>query len=313
MPLRVAFYGTGSGAQPYLRTLHRAPDAQLTAVCDLDRIAAAAAAAPWGARVFLSYEAMLEEARPDALWICVEPQLQGDVILKAAELGIPFYVLPPGSMDFQRATTYAHAIQAAGLLTAIGYTARLSDVFIEARAYLGSKQVPLALAWMLTSPRIPSSHDASRLLWNEGAYLVDAMRFFCGDVTRLSARFTRPMGGVNAQLEFQGGTIGTLACALFARPQPRIELELLGEGWSLLFASGLTTLQHAEHDKTTILHALNDVAWEATTTFLEAVADGTAACALPTYGDALKTLAMCHAIDDSANSQRVVEINYAAG
>ena len=79
--------------------LERVPDVQLAAVCDLDRNLAALAALPWSARVFLSYEAMLEEARPDALWLCVEPALQGDVILKAAELGIPFFTLPPGAID----------------------------------------------------------------------------------------------------------------------------------------------------------------------------------------------------------------------
>src|SRR5581483_1612570 len=120
MTLRVAFYGTGKRAQPYLKALQRVPEVQLAAVCDLDRHAAAAAALPWSARVFLSSEAMLDEARPEALWICVEPQLQGDVIMKAVELGIPFFVLPPGAIDFEHARRYAEAIHHANLVTAVG-------------------------------------------------------------------------------------------------------------------------------------------------------------------------------------------------
>lgn len=296
MTIKVAFYGTGSRAQPYLRSLRRIPDVQLAAVCDLDRDSAAVAALPWSARVFLSYEAMLDEARPEALWICVEPQLQGDVILKAAELGIPFFILPPGAISHDHATAYAQTIHNAKLLTAVGYTTRLTDVFLEAREYLGTQRVPLALAWWLGKPAYDSSTNAERLLWNEGCVVADALRFFCGDVVRTAARRTNPAGGLLAELEFENGTIGMLACALFARPAARIELEFLGEGWSLLFQDSLATLQHAEHDKTTILHTMNDAAWEATTSFLDAVADRAAVCALPDYGEALKTIALCHAI-----------------
>lgn len=313
MTLKVAFYGTGSRAQPYLNSLQRVPGVELTSVCDLDRHSAGAAAVPWNARVFLSYEAMLDETRPDALWVCVEPQLQSDVIVKAAELKIPFFILPPGAIDFEHASAYAQAIRAANILTAVGYTSRLTDVFLDAREYLGAKPVPLALAWWLSAPSCGSSNDAARLLWNEGCLLIDALRFFCGEVSGLRTRTTHPSGGLVVDLEFQNGATGALACALFARPKPRIELEFLGEGWSLLFRNALATLEHAEHDKTTILHALNDAAWEATTAFLDALADRATACALPSYDEALKTLALCQDIETSAREGRIVECSKLPG
>src|SRR5262245_19812644 len=93
-PTRLAFYGTGPRARPYLEALGRLPHVTVAAVCDVDRRAAEQTAAGWGARVFLSYEAMLQEAKPDALWACMPPPLQGDVLLRAAEHGIPFFVEP---------------------------------------------------------------------------------------------------------------------------------------------------------------------------------------------------------------------------
>ena len=61
-----------------------------------------------------------------------------------------------------------------------------------------------------------------------------------------------------------------MTCATFARPEPRVELELLGEGWSLRFGKDLATLRLDEHDKTTILRCRNNPAVQQTTAFLEA-------------------------------------------
>src|SRR5262249_18981161 len=154
----------------------------VTAVCDFDRRAAEQVAAGWGARVYLSYEAMLQEARPTALWICVPPHLQGDVLLKAAELRIPFFVEPPGALDYERAQAYARLVAEANLVTAVGFSARYADVVREAREYLGANPVPLALASWLRAPEEEPGMTALGLLWAEACRLVDALRGFCGEV-----------------------------------------------------------------------------------------------------------------------------------
>jgi predicted dehydrogenase len=158
MTWNIAFYGAGDRATPYLKALGRRTDVQITAVCDLDHRAAEQVAAGWGATAYLSYEAMLQESRPDALWICVEPHLQGDILLKAAEQGIPFFVEPPGALDFDRARLYARAVADRNLVTAVGYRTRHTDVLQEAREYLGANPVPLALGW---SPRPPETADGT--------------------------------------------------------------------------------------------------------------------------------------------------------
>src|SRR5262249_40405511 len=148
----VAFYGAGPLARPYLDVPGRRPDVRLAAVCDLDRRAAEQTAAGWGARVYLSYEAMLEEANPGALWICVPPHLQGDVILRAAARAIPFFGGPPGGVDHARAGAYGGQVAASRLVSAVGFGARCADVAQEAREYLGANVVPLALGWWLCPP-----------------------------------------------------------------------------------------------------------------------------------------------------------------
>jgi predicted dehydrogenase len=315
----LAFYGAGARARPFLDALARRPDVQVTGVCDVDCRAAEQTAAGWAAQVYLSYEAMLEEARPSALWICVAPHLQGDVILKAIERGIPFFVEAPGAVDFPRAQLYGLRAQETGLLTAVGYSGRYGDVAHEAREYLGAHSIPLALGWWLAPSSYASEQSAAGLLWADACRLVDALRFFCGEVTRvraLNAGGAAASGGLVVQMEFARGSVGVLTCATFARPEPRIELELLGEGWSIGFGPGLATLRLAESDKTTILRCLNDPAAEQASAFLEALASGSSARVLVPYADALKTMAVCHAAAISAREGRpvtIAEIEHPAG
>ncbi len=311
MTLDVAFYGAGPLAQRYLDVLARRPDVDVAAVCDLDRRAAEQTAAGWGARVYLSYEAMLEEATPDALWICVPPHLQGDVLLRAAERGIPFFVEPPGAVDHARAQVYARQVAESRLVTAVGFSARHADVAQEAREYLGANVVPLALGWWLCPPTGDAPPiTAAGQLWADACRLVDALRFFCGEVTRVRALTAGAgaVGGLVVQLEFAAGTVGMLTCAAFARPEPRVELELLGEGWSLGFGRDLTTLRLDERDRTTILRCLIDPAERQTTAFVEAVLRNRPASGLAGYADALRTLAVCHAAAMSANQGRPIEL-----
>jgi predicted dehydrogenase len=312
MTLNLAFYGAGPLAEPYLDALRSRSDVQVRAVCDLDRRAAEQTAAGWGAQVVLSYEAMLQEVQPDALWVCVPPHLQGDVLLKATERRIPFFVCPPGAVDYERACQYAGLIEQARLVTAVGFPGRDADVVQEAREYLGAKVVPLALGWWLAPPQ---DRDAPAnvvgQLWTDACGLIDGLRFFCGEVTRvraLGAGGGAAAGGLVLQLEFAGGTVGMVTCATFARQEPRIELELLGEGWSLRFGKDLTSLRLDEHDRTTILRCMNNPAAQQTAAFLEAVANHNPAKVAVPYAEALKTLAVCHAAGISVRDGQPVAV-----
>jgi hypothetical protein len=99
-----------------------------------------------------------------------------------------------------------------------------------------------------------------------------------------------------------------VTCATFARQEPRIELELLGEGYSLRFGKDLTSLRLDEHDRTTILRCLNNPAAQQTAAFLEAVATHDPGKVAVPYGEALKTLAVCHAAAVSVRDGQPVAV-----
>lgn len=314
MSLNVAIYGAGELARPYLDALARRAEVQLVGVCDLDRRAAEHVAAGWNAQVFLSYEALLEHAQPQVLWVCVPSHLQGDVLLRAAALRIPFFVAPPGAMDYERALLHDKAIREAKLISAVGFPAAGTDVAREAREYLGSNVVPLVRGCWLQPPRASERTGALDLLWNEASILIDALRYSCGDVCRVhafaagSTTTIEAAAGLIVHLQFARGTVGVVTVATYARSEPRVELEMCGEGWTLTFGDGLKQLRVAEADKTTILHRLNNPASEQVAQFLDAVNANDPARVTTSYADALATLAVCHAAMRSAREGGPVDV-----
>jgi myo-inositol 2-dehydrogenase / D-chiro-inositol 1-dehydrogenase len=315
MTVRVAFYGAGEQARPYLDALARRADVQLAGVCDPVRRAAEQVAAGWGAPVFLDADSLLEQALPDALWVCVPPDLQRDVIRKAATRRTPFFVDPPGAPNYELAIEYGKLIHEGRLVTGVGFQAAYTDVAREAKEYLGTNVVPLVLGWWLRPAREAASASALELLWNEACVLIDAIRYFTGEVARVHAfaagNSPKPelAGGLVLHLQLARGTVAVLTLATFPRPEPRVELELSGEGWSLAFGEGLNHLRVAEQDKTTILKRLNRPVEDQVTTFLEAVATGEPTAVPTGFADALATLAVCEAAAASLREGRAVEVS----
>src|SRR5262249_49939933 len=175
----------------------------------------------------------------------------------------------------------------------------------------GANPIPLALGWWLDPTDDGSATGATRLLWTDACRLVDALRVFCGEVNRvraLAASAGAAEGALVVQLEFASGTVGVLTCASFARPEPRVELEFMGDGWSLSFGDGFSTLRVAERDKITILRCLNNPVAEHVTAFLAAVEAADPAAVAADYNDALHTLAVCHAAALSVREARPVAI-----
>jgi predicted dehydrogenase len=123
-------------------------------------------------------------------------------------------------------------------------------------------------------------------------------------------------GGLVVQLQFAAGGVGVLTFAAYPRPEPRVQMELLGDGWSLEFggpgsdASGLLApLRLTERDRTTILRCMNTPAADHAKAFLDAVAGGDPSHVASSLPEAVATLNICHAAAVSAKEGRAVEVS----
>jgi predicted dehydrogenase len=309
--MNLACYGAGQGAEAYLGALARRPDVSLAAVADNDQRAAERLAAAWGAPTFSEMETLLEEVRPDALLICVEPSLQDRAVTLAVANRLPFLVEPPGSIDYHAALRLRREIETAGLVNAVGFWPRFADVVQEAMAYVGAHPVPLTLGWWLTGQNTDAAITANEILVTKACVMLDAMCRFCGSVTQVRA-LTPGVGdrrnGIICELAFESGTTGILTCACFSRPMPRQDLELMGADWHLTFRRGFSRLEVVEQNKTILLCCQNNPFESLLTDFLASAASGQATGSGADYGDAVRILAIGHAVRESAQTGQSVNL-----
>ena len=216
--MRIAFYGVGERAQPYLRALARQAGVQMIGVWDADRRAAEEIAVGWNARVHTDLAGLLAD-EPEAVWVCAEPAHQGDVVLQCAQRRIPFFALPPGCGDFERARAAARLLASDNIVTSVGFPARHTDIVREALEFLGDRRVPLLSGSWLHTAEDAAPRETIRTLWADACVLVDALRLFAGEVARVWAL---PVGeggsGLHVQLQFEEGAAATLTGATSRDP-----------------------------------------------------------------------------------------------
>jgi predicted dehydrogenase len=302
-PLALAVYGVGAIAQPYLAALQARHDVLVIALGDGNAGAAKQAAAPWNARVWTDPVAMLQEEAPEAfLALASAPEL-GHALEQAAIQRIPFLVEPPGVKDWLAATRLQTLLETHSLLAAMGFPYRSVDIVREAKEFLSTQPLHLARATWL----VPSSASPWEMLWNGACPLVDLLRFFLGDIDTVQA-MEATNTALLVTLQASHGAIASFVLRSQQLPDVRIELELLGEKWSLLFTERISRLRFTEATKTTILRQTNQPVTDQVAAFLEAVRRQDQQRVICSFAEGRKTLAVCEGVRQALTTRQTVSV-----
>jgi predicted dehydrogenase len=98
--VRIAIIGTGGIARTHLRALTSLPEVQLAALCDLEEGRLHEAARTWGrpeTRTYTDFRRMLDEVRPDGVWVLVSVPATFEVTAECLRRGFDTMLeKPPG-------------------------------------------------------------------------------------------------------------------------------------------------------------------------------------------------------------------------
>jgi len=95
-------------------------------------------------KAYTDYKVMLEEVKPDMVFICVPPYCHGEIEFDLIERGIHFFVEKPLALDLDLARKIRDAAEAKGLITASGFQCRYADLIVQpARKFCEENQVVL--------------------------------------------------------------------------------------------------------------------------------------------------------------------------
>ena len=192
MAVRVGFVGTGGIAQLHMRHLQRMEDAQVVAMHDVAKGRAEAAASQFpGCQVYDSHQQLIEQARVDALWICVPPFAHENQEIDAAQAGIHLFVEKPIAITTEKALEINEAISKAGVIAAVGYNWRWLDITARAKEIVEANPIALVLGyWLGGMPGVPwwrQKDQSGGQIVEQTTHIFDLARYLLGEVCQVHA------------------------------------------------------------------------------------------------------------------------------
>lgn len=314
--LRLALIGAGWITPFHLRAFDRLDRTELVGVASGRLSSAEATAGPRGVPAYADVARLLDEQRPDVAYVAVPPSVAVAVAAQLVERGIPFLTEKPlAATDAEGPARLAAAIEARGLVVAVGYHLRALEALDEARERLSTNPARLVTARWLSGTPAPAwwlrAAVGGGQVVEQATHFYDLARHLVGEADVLAAASTRdepvvPDGSdladaTAALLRFETGAVGTFAnTRRLATATVEIELaaaDLLitvrrsGEddpgSWEVVLADGTGVATRPPARSPYEVQAER---------FLDAVEAGDPTRVFATYADALRTDRLTRAV-----------------
>jgi len=193
--VRIGIIGCGGFSNRHLENLQKMEDVEVVALSspDKNRLESTGLKAP-GAQLFSDHHDLLDNVKNlDGAFICVPPDSHGDMETYAAGKGVNIYVEKPVSFTLKRAYEVNDVIKKAGIITAAGYMERYDEAVDEIKAFISGREVGLANCWWFGGPPPAFSwwHTKERSggqLVEQCTHMFDLMRYFFGEARTVYSR-----------------------------------------------------------------------------------------------------------------------------
>lgn len=230
MKVRVGIIGCGIGSR-HAGNLGRLDNGELAALCDLDPARLKTATDTYGCPGYANVEAMLDEARLDAVLVCTPPYVRMPLIEQTAARGLAIFCEKPPAGDMATARAAKRALERAQVVNSVGFMYRwmqaadLVKSLIAGRPVLACQITGIweVLFWA-SDGKISSDYfyrdRTGGPIVEQGVHLIDAARFVLDDdVVRVHARganVVNPLSEtltteetIQTSMQWRKGTVGS--------------------------------------------------------------------------------------------------------
>ncbi len=197
--VKLAFIGSGGIVRSHLdHGLKDFEDVQFVGWCDLNEETAAARREQVGGRgeVYTDARKMLDETKPDAVYIMLPPFTHGPAEHFVIERKLPFFIEKPVAIDRVTAQKVTEGVEKHNLITSVGYMTRYRTSVQRVRELLQSqKPVLMHGGWLGGGPAtyegigrwwVQKDKSGGQFL-EQTTHTIDLARYFYGDVTSVNA------------------------------------------------------------------------------------------------------------------------------
>ncbi len=328
--LKVGIIGCGGIGSWHFSHLIEFADVEMVGFCDIiiERAENFKNKAGTG-KAYEIYTDMLDDAKPDAVYVCVPPHCHGAIEMAVIERGIPFLVEKPMALDMPTAEKICAAAKEKNLITAVGFQDRYLDLTDKIKEYLIGKQVGLVTgAWVGGIPGVwwwRKRETSGGQIVEQNIHIFDMTRYlfgepvsvFCaagkGIVDPESEEYNVPGYDVedysSAVITFESGVVATIFTACYTKQGGgmRSGMNIYCKDATIEYTlrSGVK-YRDAETSEETVRQEDQGVTEDRT--FIDAVKSGDRSKIRSPYSDALKSLRLCLACNDSIDTGKVIQL-----
>jgi predicted dehydrogenase len=332
--VKIGFIGAGFIANKHLPGLLKIENAKVVAVSDIIPERAKNTAKKVNATAYSNFEDMLNKEDLDAVYVFTPPFVR-EILVKIAELGLPFLVEKPVALTVDQAKKIEHAIIKSGVLTSVGYMFRYFKTTNYAKKLLEENgPIGLVEGWDHFPMRVqdnakindvftvPSDHwllkkKGGAQIVESTTHLFDLARYLIGEVSEVYASFGRQLladvqaldkADVSAvSLKFKNGAIGSITSTLGTRKTDlSTSLKVTAKNAVVEHLGHSGTIKIYEDTHVNEIRATVDPFFEEDMTFIQAVATGDDSKIKSSYSDGIETLRVTTAAVEAAREKKVI-------
>ncbi|NQU09197.1 Gfo/Idh/MocA family oxidoreductase [bacterium] len=330
--IKLGFIGCGGIVKLHLEHgFAKFPDVEFVGWCDLNESAAAARRQEVGGqgRVYTDARRMLDETKPDAVYIMLPPFAHGPAEQAVLARRLPFFIEKPVAIDLPTAQRVAVAVRKHNLITAVGYMTRYRRSVQRVKQLLANQRPVLAHGgWLGGGPAhyqgiwrwwVQKNKSGGQFL-EQTTHTTDLIRYLFGEVTQVYAvpvrnRLRRPdfftiEDASMVQLTFASGAAANLYSSACTRVGGGIGLTV----WGTDLKAEFTGWDHAVKierpgGKVVTIPGEPDVFAFEDRAFIDSVKAGRNRGILATYADGLAATEIACAANRSMKTGRPVKLH----
>lgn len=329
--VRLGFIGCGGIVRSHLdQGLKDFEDVEFAGWCDLNEETAAARQEQVGGRgaIYTDARKMLDEVKPDAVYIMLPPFAHGPAERLVIERGLPFFVEKPVAIDLNTARRVAEGVRKRRLITAVGYMTRYRRSVQRVRELLRAQRpVLMHGGWVGGGPAryegiwkwwVQKDKSGGQFL-EQTTHTIDLARYLYGDVASVYAqavrgrrrrpRFFTIEDASMVQLSFANGAAANLYSSCSTSVGGGISLTL----WATDMKAEFTGWEHSVKislpgNEQVAIPGEQNIFSREDRAFVDSVKAGRNAGILATYEDGLKATAIACAANKSMETGKVVKV-----
>lgn len=320
--MRIAIVGAGRRGTVHGRAAQQYAGAEIVAVCDPDDARAQQLAAELGARPYPDHRRALDAERPAVMYLASPPPAHAEQALDALEAGCALMIEKPVALEMAPVDRIGRAATAAGKLVVVCQQQRYTAAADRARQLLARRKVGLMHSYLYRQK--PDIRGNWRRSWGGGHIVenqihpIDLCRYVLGEVSTVFAQYADHVlagsdgwenwDSYSVTLRFASGTVGSIATtyAAFPRVPQSSALDVVAEGLVLRHQGRQLQVFYPDGQSETVVDE-EDPTVTIGREFLRAVETGDRSRLRQDYADAARSLAVCLAANESAESGRVIQ------